>query len=32
MKQSEKDRAQLQILCARAEITSLQYRIQGNRE
>ncbi|VBB28029.1 unnamed protein product [Acanthocheilonema viteae] len=32
MKQSEKDRAQQQILCARAEIASLQYRIQGSQE
>ncbi|VDN83045.1 unnamed protein product [Brugia pahangi] len=32
MKQSEKDRAQLQIFCAKAEIASLQYQIQENQE
>ncbi|EFO25496.1 hypothetical protein LOAG_02986 [Loa loa] len=32
VKQSEKDKAQLQILCAKAEITSLQCQIQENRE
>lgn len=32
MKQSEKDKAQQQIVCARAEIASLQYQIERNRE